>query len=462
MRPWRTWALSLLVGAALGAFAAVAAHRQQAAAALAGPTGPPPAPGALPAPAGPRPNIVLVVGCTVRRDQVTPYGGVEAATPFLQEMSDRGARFEDAVTASAWTRASMTSIVTGWPFRAVGMAQPAPTPSNRRLAPDATTLAELLRSAGYTTYGATANPNVNTLFGFAQGFDWYSDTAVLWRDGLVKIPGARVVDGALAALDRRTTDQPVYLQLVLLDAHQPGHVGSQEAATYADELAPERVWAYRALLHRFDRSVARLWSGLAARGFDDTNTVLVVVNDHGEGLQWPPEHAIGHGSQLYPSTTGMVWLARGRGIAAGHAIGGLASQIDVVPTVAALAGATGYAGPGRDRASELRGDSANTGSDRAFADTDYQRADRSAIVTPTRGCEINRRTDPPIERCFDRQADPYFRTPLPTVDAGLLAELRAWRAGQDAAAAAWPATGDAAPDAREQEMLESIGYVQGD
>ena len=51
------------------------------------------------------PNLVLVIGCTVRRDQTSVHGGT-AATPFLQQLASEGGRFEDLVTAAPWTRAA--------------------------------------------------------------------------------------------------------------------------------------------------------------------------------------------------------------------------------------------------------------------------------------------------------------------------------------------------------------------
>ena len=35
--------------------------------------------------------------------------------------------------------------------------------------------AEVLKAQGYWTAGATANPNLNSYFNFAQGFDVYFD-----------------------------------------------------------------------------------------------------------------------------------------------------------------------------------------------------------------------------------------------------------------------------------------------
>jgi arylsulfatase A-like enzyme len=274
-----------------------------------------------------------------------------------------------------------------------------------------------------------------------------------------KVPGFKLVDRLLVSLDARTADAPVYLQLLLVDAHEPTSVEPAEVQPFADANLPGRVLRYRVMLNRFDRYVQRLYNGLQARGFDDSNTVFVVVNDHGEGLEWPPEDGVGHGNFLYPTSVAMTWIARGEGIAPGRSIGGIASQVDVFPTLAALGGATGYDGPGVDRSPALRGDVDQTGSTRAFVDTDFQRADKIAVYTPDRACEINRRTTPPVERCFDRAADPYHRKPLDVPDEPLLAELRAWREDVDRQAAAFPYASNAFPSEEERQMLQALGYT---
>jgi hypothetical protein len=123
------WAAT--VGALVGVGLGVLGHRARVEADLAGPTPRPPPSDAPAAAGGPQPNVVLVIGCTVRRDQVTPYGGASVATPFLAALAAGGARFTDGHTASAWTRASAASLLTGRPFRELGMAEPGPGPNQR-------------------------------------------------------------------------------------------------------------------------------------------------------------------------------------------------------------------------------------------------------------------------------------------------------------------------------------------
>lgn len=425
-----------------------------------GPNLPPPTANAAPAHSGERPNVVLVIGCTVRRDQVSPYGGHPATTPFLSELAANGVLFRDAISAAPWTRPASTAILTGRPFREVGMAEPDESYNMRQLAPALTTLAEVFRAAGYWTIGATANPNLNRVFGFHQGFARYHQSTNLWRFGMHKVPGALVVDRSLDEIDRRPArDAPLYFQVMLLDAHQPGRVEPEILALFGGDDVSVRVVEYRALLHRFDMGVRRLWTGLRARGFDDTNTIFMVVSDHGEGIRWPSNQGLGHGNFLVPAALEMTWLVRGRGVAAGTTVDGLASQVDIFPTMLGLAGLDGYDGPGRDWSSQVRRGGRTTRT-RAYTETDFHQADKSAIFSDDRACEVTVHAEARDVSCFDRKADRFHREPLATPHVELVRELDVWRDAQLAAAEVWPWTSDAFPTHEERAMLEQLGYIE--
>ncbi len=411
-----------------------------------------------------RPNVVLIIGCTLRKDQLTPYGGHPEATPFLQRWAEEGAIFADAFTNGAWTKVGSTALLTGQHPVSIGMVEPGDGGNRKVLPPEVTTLAERFHDAGYFTAGLTANPNLNRIFGFDQGFDQYFEANGFRELRDEKIDGGRVVDEAMTFLDGRPTDRPAYLQVLLIDAHQPARVRPAEAAPYQTEDAPVRVAEYRALLRRFDEAVENLHGQLRARGFTDANTVTALVNDHGEGLRWPHHHGIAHGNFLYPSVVGMVWLLRGPGVPAGRVVDGLAQQIDVVPTLLSLAGLPASDGPGVDRAPAVRGDQAETGEQRIFVDTWFQFSNKAAVYTPDRMCEHNWREKipgPPVQ-CFDRASDPYFRRPTTPEGDPLVAALDAWRAARVADYAAWPHTTNAVINEDLRAQLEALGYAQGD
>lgn len=408
-------------------------------------------------------NVVVAIGCTLRADQTTPYGG-PGTTPFLARLAAEGTRFDETIANAPWTKAATTSIVTGQ--YAIDLAVNAPGRGDDQRLPDqAVTLAERFREAGYATVGGTANPNNNAVFGFDQGFDHYYEATGLWREDETKVPGGVVVDDVLAHLP---ADAPFYAQVLLVDAHFPYDAGNVAAAYWQPFSPTKRVAQYRAMLGNLDGAFERLWDGLAARGVAE-DTLFVVIGDHGEGLYQPEHHGISHGFYLYPSTLHVPWIVRGPGVASGNVVRGLSQQLDLAPTLAGL-----FALPvvpdleGSDRSALLAGPG-DTGETRVFADTWFRDANRAAVYTPDRAClrDFGKpRKRPPKEPafvtgCFDRKADPTMTTPI--ADDALMQELVDWRAAHEAARATFVTThGEPVANTTDatREALKGLGYVE--
>ncbi len=410
-----------------------------------------------------QPNVVLVVGCTLRKDQLSPYGAPEVVTPFLSQMARKGVSFDDAWAAAPWTRMASTALFAGTHARAVGMVEPGPSSNRRRLSDQVNTLAERFQAAGWDTWGVTANPNLNAVFGFQQGYDRWLESSALWRgESGAKVPGTRVVQTTLDGLTQRISAKPLFVSLVLVDAHEPVHAHPEERAELGPDAVPAAVVDYRAGARRFDTAVSELWQGLEGLGFTAENTVFSVVSDHGQGLSWPPHHGVGHGALLFSSSVAMPWLLWGPGVHA-RRIGGIASQIDVAPTLLGLAGIGAGDLPGRDWAELLRSHASRTDLDVAWVDTDFQQADRSASYTELVNChedfdrspEKENRRILPQQMCFAR-ADVDQENP--GMNDLLLGRLREWRAEQEAAYRAFPDVGDGIPSRAERLMLMELGY----
>ncbi len=421
-----------------------------------------------------RPNIVMVIACTLRRDQLSPYGGIPEASPFLDQLAQGGTRFADAIDAAPWTKAASTAIMTGYHPVQVGMIEPATTPNRRRLAPEVTTLAEHLQAAGYETLGQTANPNTNGLFGFDQGFDTYDEVARLWGRSKVRKPSTLLLaDRMLEAIDaRQRPDDPLYARMMVIDTHEPIKVRKRDARPFVTDDVPMRIGAYRSKVRELDDGLKQLWAGLNTRGFTEDNTVFVLVNDHGEGLNFPIEHGHGHGNHLQPSTVAMPWILYGAGIAPGHVVQGMASQVDVLPTLVGLAGGAldAYDGPGEDWSALVRGEGERTTRTAAYSDTWFQRASRSAVYSEGVAClhdftnvaeEVGRERLAPRTACYDRAADPLHRSPLEP-EAVRVDALMAWRAEQVTAFEAWPHHLDIRVPDDIADQLEALGYAQSD
>ncbi len=405
-------------------------------------------------------HVVLVIVCTMRKDQLTPYGGHKRVTPGLSRLATTGALFESAYDAAPWTKAASTALWTGKHAVTIGMTEPSDQRNLRILPEQETTLAEHLHDAGYFTAGVTGNPNTSATFGFDQGFDEYH-SGKLWSDGGGHPSGTQVIAALLQQLDEAPADKPVFLQAMMLDPHEPIKVSREEFRPFTEEGLPKHVAKYRAALHQTDNTISQLWTALSDRGYTPENTLRIVVNDHGEGLKWPNHHGKGHGNMTYQSTVAMPWILNGPGVAQDHRIGGVASQVDLVPTVLGLLGLEGYEGPGRDWTAQVGG-VARTDRTWAYVDTWFRQSSKAAIYSEAQHCHRNfsKREGTPDINCYDIAEDPNALRPLPLVDPAMSAALQQWRAQGVTAATDYPHTREAKLSSTEKQMLEALGYTE--
>lgn len=307
-------------------------------------------------PAGP-PNIVLIMLDTLRADKLGCYGCPHEVSPALDRIAGRGTVFERVVAQCSWTRPSVGSMLTSLHPRTLGLYKERDEALDSRFA----TLPEMLQQHGYRTFGATANPNMNEIYGFHRGFDEYIESSVVfgWMDtaesketevrGKVSLPGAPWLFGQ--ALDfARKGDGPCFLQLNLMEIHEwyvrdsytmrrPEYNG-----LFSDtgEAYPKYLQAVRQLT---DDTGAFIESLESLPGWD--NTVFAIVSDHGEGLDDHPSVAksMYHGRVLYESNSMVPWIlynpawkpARPR-------VSQAVRLLEVMPTLLDCAGVPGPAG----------------------------------------------------------------------------------------------------------------------
>lgn len=310
----------------------------------------------------PRPNVALIMIDTLRADRLSSYGYPAQTSPELDRLAAQGLRFANVIAASSWTRPSMGAMLTSRYPRSLGIYKEV----GHLLADEFWTLAEALRRAGYWTVGATANPQLNRSFNFAQGFEEYLDSTVLFpwmQDGVEpgEFQSAEQIFGAL--LERiessgRSTRQPIYLQAAIMEVHESLEDTRRPArfrGGFAGLPDPTYLESVRHVSFLVDRFIAQL---SALEGWE--NTLFVITSDHGHGLSDHPSiesHsaetrpiARQHGWLLYESTqrvplilyaTSEALLPRGRVLE--QQVG----LLDVMPTLLDLLGVPAGEAEGR-------------------------------------------------------------------------------------------------------------------
>lgn len=115
------------------------------------------------------PNVLLISIDTLRSDHLSCYGYHRRTSPNLDAFAEDGALFENAYAQAPFTLTSHMSMFTSlWP-ESHGVEE------GRRLSSRAPTITELLTAAGYTAAGFHNAKWLNGVYGFARGFDRYTE-----------------------------------------------------------------------------------------------------------------------------------------------------------------------------------------------------------------------------------------------------------------------------------------------
>lgn len=298
-----------------------------------------------------RPDVVIFLADTFRADNLATYGGEGRETPNLDASLAKGLVFERAYATSSWTLPSHASLFTGlYPY------QHGATSHTNALGPDAVTLAEVLRNAGYRTGAITDAGYVTREAGLDQGFEWFDQE---WGD---LDEALTQVDAFLAADDGR----PTFLFFQTYRAHTPYEVDPRqrdELAAYLDlsrdfgqvrdatfggpgwnpvhdptEAAPDEFkrfrHLYRAAVAALDLGWGRFERSLHEHSLFETATV-VLTSDHGEAFY---EHGlIGHGNGVFEEQLRIPLVLLGREVMPGRNPNA-ASLIDLPTTITATLG----------------------------------------------------------------------------------------------------------------------------
>lgn len=321
-------------------------------------------------PAASHPNVVLVVVCTFRFDHMGEAGYSRHTTPFLDQMARDGVFFENAVSASSWTKPAAASILTGLTPNVHGMTDFYPTQDivkrnftpKRTLADGVETLAECFQAAGYATFARINNVHVSDFFNMTQGFDDCAsrlemDTQQMVADlgqWLRQLDTSRPFFALLFTRDPHITYLPRYefyrkfdRSGELVPFSQYPHYAhdlyeqikqSREggATSVPADLQQRFIDLYDAELAQLDAALRRLPGILRDTGREQ-RTLFVVTADHGERF-FEDGLATGHGNALDETVLRVPLVFAGQGVPRARRVNEVVRSIDVFPTLAELAG----------------------------------------------------------------------------------------------------------------------------
>ncbi|MDE0896847.1 MAG: sulfatase [Planctomycetota bacterium] len=316
--------------------------------------------------ADPPPNFVVIFTDDQGYQDVGCFGSPDIRTPRLDAMALEGMKFTDFY-AQPVCGPSRAAIMTGcYPMRVAergNTKQVHPILHSKEI-----TVAEVLKTKGYATacFGKwdlakhAQHGFFPDLFPAFQGFDYFYGTPTS-NDGVANLyRNEKLIEpkSNMATLTQRYTDEAIGFMKKNQDTPFFVYIPHTMPHTRLDASEPFKGKSKRGLygdvIEEIDFNVGRILDAVKEMGLAD-NTYVLFTSDNGPWLIKNKDHADGnlprdHGGSAGPLRSGKVSTFEGGvrvptilwgpgRVPAGTTCDKLASTLDVMPTLAALAGA---------------------------------------------------------------------------------------------------------------------------
>ncbi|HEX2748416.1 MAG TPA: arylsulfatase [Verrucomicrobiales bacterium] len=316
--------------------------------------------------AGRKPNIIFILTDDQGYGDLSCHGNPVLQTPNIDRLYKEGKRFTDFQVSPTCAPCRAALLTGRHEFRS-GVTH---TINEReRLAPDAVTLAEVLRSAGYTTgiFGKwhlgdepDHRPNkrgfdemfIHGAGGIGQSYpgscgdapgNKYFNPAILHNGKFEKTTGYCTdvfFAQAMKWIEEVKGKKPFYAHIATNAPHAPLEVRPEDPARYAGKV-PEMTAKFFGMIANIDDNTGKLLAKLTEWGIE-RDTLVIFMNDNGGTVGVKLFNAGMRGAKVTPWQGGIraasFWRWPGT-LTAGD-VDALACNIDFMPTLAELAGAT--------------------------------------------------------------------------------------------------------------------------
>ncbi|MBL9177564.1 MAG: arylsulfatase [Verrucomicrobiaceae bacterium] len=316
--------------------------------------------------AGKRPNIILVLTDDQGYGDMSCHGNPVLKTPNMDRLNAEGVHFED-FCVSPTCAPTRSALLTGRHEFKNGITHT--ILERERLTPDATTLAQVLKTAGYTTgiFGKWHLGDEPDRWPSARGFDEmfthgaggigqsypgscgdapgnkYFDPAIL-HNGMFEKTKGYCTDVFFAQakkwIDSVKGKQPFYCHIATNAPHGPYIARPEDKALYDVKVDGADAANFFGMLHNIDENIGLLLAKLKEWGIDN-DTLVIFMNDNGGTAGVRTYNAGLRANKGSPWMGGIkassLW--RWPGTLTPAPVNQLCAHIDFFPTLAELAGA---------------------------------------------------------------------------------------------------------------------------
>jgi arylsulfatase A len=294
------------------------------------------------------PNIVFILCDDLGYGDLACYGS-KIRTPNLDRMASEGVRFTTFCAADPVCSPSRAALLTGrYPTR-VGVPRVFFPQDTNGLNLDETTLANILKARNYKTIciGKWHLGRPTEYLPTSRGFDEYfgipysndmnprvlmHNTDVIEKEAPLDTLTRRYTEKAVKFIDENKS-APFFLYMPHTFPHIPLGASEQFRGRSSEGL-------YGDVVEEIDWSVGQVRQALKRNGLEQ-NTLVMFTSDNGPWYQGSPGKLRGRKNTTYEGGVREPFIAVWPGrIPKGRVCDGLASMLDIVPTVTRLCGGT--------------------------------------------------------------------------------------------------------------------------
>lgn len=300
------------------------------------------------APPSRTPNIVMIYCDDLGYGDIGSYGS-SIRTPNLDRLASEGMRFTHFYSGNPVCSPSRAALLTGrYPVR-VGVPRVLFPRSTDGLPDSEQTLAQLLKPKGYRTFctGKWHLGHHKAYLPTSRGFDHYfgipysndmnprwlmEDEKVIEEQATLETLTPRYTERAVKFISESKND-PFFLYF----PHTYPHIPLAASPKFRGK-SPQGI--YGDVIEELDWSVGEVLKAIRSAGAEN-NTLVMFSSDNGPWFQGSPGRLRGRKGTTWEGGQRVPFLAKLPGrIPKGRVCSGVASVMDVLPTVASLCGVT--------------------------------------------------------------------------------------------------------------------------
>jgi len=295
------------------------------------------------------PNIIIILADDLGYGDIGINGARQINTPYIDQLAREGVSLSSFYASANVCTPSRAGLLTGRYAIRSGLAYGVvEAEDGNGLPPDEITIAEILKPRGYRTaiIGKWHLGHSPQYWPTQQGFDYYyglpysndmQDVALYRGTARIEDPveqstlTERYTAEAIRFIEENRS-RPFFLYLAHTFPHIPLHVSDEFAGR-------SRAGLYGDVVEVIDWSTGQIVDALRRHGLDE-DTLIVFTSDNGAWFEGSPGDARDAKGTTWDGGYLVPFVARWPGrIAAGTRSDALTMNIDILPTIARLAGA---------------------------------------------------------------------------------------------------------------------------